>query len=504
MINLKQLDVPTMNDRISTGITGLDDILRGGLTKNRVYLVEGTPGTGKTTVALQFLLDGLRRGEAALYITLSETGDELRAVASSHGWSLDGLSIFELMDDARQGNVAQQSIFNPSDVELGETTRSIMERVTELRPTLVAFDSLSEMRLLAQNSLLYRRQILALKQFFSAQNCTVLFLDDRTSESNDQQLHSIAHGVISLEQIAQEFGKERRRIRIIKMRGIKYSGGYHDYILDTGGIQIFPRLMTLRYTHSSHSQRFSTGSMPLDTLLGGGLTSGTNTLMLGPSGIGKTTLLVRCMLSALERGERAAFYLFDEGLGTLYARSAAMGMDLRPYVARGELIIHQIDPAELAPGEFAQMLREAVDTADVTFVAIDSLNAYLHAMPGEKFLTLQMHELLSYLNQKGTTTVLVLAQHGLIGEVRSDVDLSYLSDTTVLLRFFESNGRLRRAISVTKSRTSDHALSIHELQLTHRGIEIGQPLDGFEGILSGLPTYRGSTPMLSVRDNAAV
>ncbi|GAC1424704.1 MAG: ATPase domain-containing protein [Burkholderiaceae bacterium] len=492
----KNISVP-QTERISTGIRGLDNILCGGLTKNRVYLVEGTPGTGKTTVALQFLLTGLERGETGLYIALSETAEELRAVAESHGWSLDGISIFELGDAAGPAAAQKQSIFSSAEIELGETTNGVMRRVEELKPTRVAFDSLSEMRLLAQNSLLYRRQILALKHFFSSQNCTVLLLDDKTSENSDQQLHSIAHGVISLEQIAQEFGKERRRVNIIKMRGIKFRGGYHDYVLETGGLRIFPRLVA-----SEHIQDFapivtSSGSPMLDQLLGGGLPSGTNTLMLGPSGIGKTTLLVRCLLTALERGEKAAFYLFDEGLGTLYARSTALGMDLRPYVARGDLIIHHIDPAELAPGEFAQMLRDAVEESAVKFVAIDSLNAYLHAMPGEKFLTLQMHELLSYLNEKGVTTVLVLAQHGLIGEVRTDVDLSYLSDTTVLLRFFESNGRLRRAITVIKSRTSNHALSIHELRLSQAGIEIGEALQGFEGILSGLPTYRGSTPMLS-------
>lgn len=488
--------------RISTGIVGLDDILCGGLTAQRVYLVEGSPGTGKTTLGLQFLLDGIKKGEPGLYITLSETTDELVAVAESHGWSLDGISIFELATDEALDLEAQQSVFHPSEVELGETTKNVMNRVRDVRPLRIVFDSLSEMRLLAQNPLRYRRQILALKQFFAQLNTTVLMLDDKAGSSPDQQLHSIAHGVISLEQIAQEFGKERRRVNIIKMRGIRFRGGFHDYLLETGGIKMFPRLVAAEHNRDFAPRVTSTGSAALDVMLGGGLAAGTNTLLVGPSGIGKTTVSVRCLLSALERGERAAFYLFDEGLNTFFQRCAALGMDLRNYALSGQLAIHHIDPAELAPGEFAQMLRDAVELTGVNFLVIDSLNAYLQAMPGEHFLTLQMHELLSYLNQQGVTTVLVLGQHGIIGEVRTDVDLSYLSDTTILLRFFESNGRLRRAITVIKSRTSDHALTIHELQLSKEGIELGAPLEGFEGVLTGLPNYRGATPMLANQPDA--
>jgi circadian clock protein KaiC len=487
---------PPSDARLSTGIPGLDNILGGGLTRQRVYLVEGSPGTGKTTLGLQFLLDGVAKGESGLYITLSETADELHAVARSHGWSIDDIAIFELASDTALDPDAQQAVFYPSEVELGETTKSVMDQVDRIKPARVVFDSLSEMRLLAQDPLRYRRQILALKQFFASRLCTVLLLDDKSSQS-DQHLHSIAHGVISLEQIAKEFGKERRRVNIIKMRGIKFRGGYHDYTLDTGGITMFPRLVASEHVGDFMPDVRSTGSPDFDAMLGGGLARGTNSLIVGPSGIGKTTLSVRCLLSALERGEQAAFYLFDEGLGTFFARSAALGMELRPYAASGQLRIHHIDPAELAPGQFAQMLRDAVEMHRVGFIVIDSLNAYLQAMPGEQFLTLQMHELLSYLNQQGVTTVLVLGQHGLIGEVRSDVDLSYLSDTTVLLRFFESNGRLRRALTVIKSRTSTHALSIHELRLDSGGIRIGAALEGFEGVLSGLPSYRGSTPMMN-------
>jgi circadian clock protein KaiC len=492
---------PNPAQRMSTGIAGLDDILGGGLTPQRVYLVEGSPGAGKTTLGLQFLLDGAARGEHGLYITLSETTDELTAVAASHGWSLDALSIHELASDQVLDIDAQQSIFHPSEVELGETTRNVMDEVDRVKPIRVVFDSLSEMRLLAQNPLRYRRQILALKQFFTTRACTVLLLDDKTSQS-DQHLHSIAHGVISLEQIAKEFGKERRRVNIIKMRGIRFRGGFHDYTLETGGITMFPRLVAAEHMLDFTPQMRSTGSPGVDKLLGGGMISGTNTLIVGPSGIGKTTLSARCLLSALERGEKASFYLFDESLGTFFARSAALGMGLRRFADSGQLRMHHIDPAELSPGEFVQMLRDAVEQQGVSFIAIDSLNAYLQAMPGEQYLILQMHELLSYLNQQGVTTVLVLGQHGLIGEVRSDVDLSYLADTTVLLRFFESNGRLRRAITVIKSRTANHALTIHELQLGPDGLRIGEPLEGFEGVLTGLPSYHGSTPMMTTAAHA--
>ena len=481
--------------RVLTGVPGLDDILCGGLTAERIYLVEGSPGTGKTTLGLQFLLEGLKRGEAGLYITLSETADELDAVAESHGWSIDQLSIFELADEVLAPDT-QQSILHPSEIELGETSKGVMDHVDRVNPARVVFDSLSEMRLLAQNPLRYRRQILALKQFFSARSCTVLLLDDKTAES-DQHLHSLAHGVLSLEQLAQEFGKERRRINIVKMRGIKFRGGYHDYSLETGGIRIFPRLVAADHQADTVLEARPTGSGALDSMLGGGLVAGTNTLIVGPSGVGKTTISVRCMLASLERGERAAFYLFDEGLGTFLARNASLGMDLRAHLGSGLLTIRHVDPAELSPGEFAQMVRDAVEVGMAKFVVIDSLNAYLQAMPGERFLTLQMHELLSYLNQKGVTTALVLGEHGLVGSLQRDVDLSYLSDSTLLLRFFESDGKLRRAITVPKSRTANHALTIHELVLRSEGIEIGAPLVGFEGVLTGLPTYRGGTAMLA-------
>ena len=487
---------PSDSPRVATGIAGLDDILNGGLTRDRVYLVEGTPGTGKTTLSLQFLLEGARLGELGLYITLSETAEELRAVAATHGWSLDALSLFELVDEAGLDPDSEQSILHPSEVELGETTREVMRQVEALRPSRVVFDSLSEMRLLAQNPLRYRRQILAFKQFFASRQCTVLLLDDRTSEPTDLQLHSIAHGVISLEQVPRDFGAERRRLRIVKMRGVKFLGGYHDFRLDTGGLILFPRLVAAAHRQDRPTVSSSTGNAGLDALLGGGLVSGTNTLLTGPSGAGKTTTAVRCVLAALERGERATYYLFDEGLQTLLERSAMLGMDLRPHVENGMLTIQQIDTAELSPGEFACLVREAVELHGADVLVVDSLNAYQHAMPGEQYLILQLHELLNYLNQRGVRTLLILGQHGLIGEVRADFDLSYLSDSILLFRFFEAHGQVRTAISVLKSRTSGHEHSIREFKLGPGGLQVGEALRDFEGVLSGLPAYRGGTSML--------
>jgi len=483
--------------RISTGVPGLDDILCGGLTPSRLYLLEGTPGTGKTTLALQFLREGAARGEATLYVTLSETGQELRASAATHGWSLDGIEVYELVNEMGLDPDSEQSILHPSEIELGETVREVIARVEALKPERVVFDSLSELRLLAQNPLRYRRQILALKQFFARRACTVLMLDDRTSETGDLQLHSIAHGVVSLEQTLREFGSERRRLRIIKMRGIKYRGGDHDFSLETGGIRVFPRLIAAEHHTPFDAEARSTGTGALDLLLGGGLVPGTNTLLLGPSGVGKTTTAIRCMLAALERGETATYYLFDEGLATLLGRAITLGMDLTPHLATKRLTITQIDPAELSPGEFSSMVRQAVEERGSSFVVIDSLNAYLHAMPGEEFLILQMHEMLSYLNQQGVTTLLVLGQHGVIGEVRTDIDLSYLSDAILLFRFFEARGEVRTALSVVKSRVNAHERTIREMKLSAQGIQVGEALTDFEGVLTGLPSYRGSVAMLT-------
>lgn len=475
---------------MSTGVAGLDMILGGGLTPNRLYLVEGTPGAGKTTLALQFLLEGAAPGETGLYITLSETAEELRAGALSHGWSLDGISVFELAGELALDPEGEQSILHPSEMELGETIREVMAHVEAVKPSRIVFDSLSELRLLAQNPLRYRRQILALKQFFSRQRCTALMLDDRTSETTDLQLHSIAHGVISLEQLPRNFGAERRQLRVVKMRGLKFRGGYHDFKLDTGGVTVFPRLIAAEHHREFLITVKSTGDEGLDSLLGGGLTPGTSTLLSGPSGVGKTTTAVRCMLTALERGESAAYYLFDEGLGTMLARSAALGMDLRPHLESGKLEIRQVDPAEMSPGEFAWQIRQAVERDGATFLVVDSLNAYLQSMPGEQYLLLQLHEMLTYLGQQGVTSMLILGQHGILGDVRSEIDLSYLSDNILLFRLFEAWGEVRTAISAVKCRTSSHERTIREFRLSSAGLEVGEALRSYSGILAGAPSQQ--------------
>ncbi|MEP9360012.1 ATPase domain-containing protein [Sphingomonas sp. KR3-1] len=475
----------------STGIAGLDTILKGGLTPHRMYLVEGTPGTGKTTLGLAFLLAGAERGEPGLYITLAETETELRGVANTHGWSLDPITLFEMVPADGFSDEQEQTLLHPSEVELGETIRNIMAKVGELRPSRVVLDSLSELRLLAQSPIRYRRQILALKHFFSTQQCSVLFLDDKSGSESDLQLHSIAHGVISLEQTLSGFGAQRRRLHIVKMRGASYRGGYHDFEIERGGLSVFPRLVASEHSVLEQRPTVSTGSTELDLLLGGGLVPGTSTLLTGPAGVGKTTASVQCMVTALERGDKAAYFLFDERLPTLLTRSANLGMDLQPYIDSGHLELRAVDPAEMSPGEFAGAIRGAVEELDARVIVIDSLNAYLQSMPSEQFLVLQMHELLTYLGQKGIVTVLILGLHGVMGDIRSDVDLSYLSDTVVQLRYFEAEGQVRQAISVIKTRTAQHERTIREFQIGASGLQVGEPLRQFQGVLTGVPTFSG-------------
>ncbi len=474
-----------------TGIAGLDDILNGGLTPDRMYLIEGTPGTGKTTLGLGFLLAGASVGETGLYITLAETEIELRAVATTHGWSLDSLNLFEMVPADGLGEDHEQTLLHPSEVELGETIRDVMAKVDELRPKRVVIDSLSELRLLAQSPIRYRRQILALKHFFSTRACTVLFLDDKSGSGSDLQLHSIAHGVVSLEQTLSGFGAQRRRLHVVKMRGVRYRGGYHDFEIERGGLCVYPRLVASEHVMKYSDEAVSTGSTELDTLLGGGLIPGTATLLTGPAGVGKTTASVQSMVAALKRGERAAYFLFDERLPTLLKRSASLGMDLLPFVENGQLELRAIDPAEMSPGEFSGAVRAAVEEHGAKIVVIDSLNAYLQAMPNEQFLILQMHEMLTYLGQKGIVSLLILGLHGITGDVRSDVDLSYLSDTIVQLRYFEAHGEVRQAISVIKTRTARHERTIREFQIGSNGLLVGEPLREFQGVLTGVPTFSG-------------
>jgi len=476
-----------------TGIAGLDEILRGGLPSDRLYVVEGDPGAGKTTLALQFLLEGVRHGQRVLYVTLSETADELRDVASSHGWSLDGIDLLELNSlSERLQEEADYTVYHPSDVELGETTKRIRARVEELNPERVALDSVSELKILSQTSVRYRREILGLKQFFAGRDCTVLVLDDRTASEGEQQLQSIAHGVLSMEREGREYGATRRQLHIVKMRGVRFQDGRHDFVINTGGIEVFPRLAATDGAVRDDSGFATSGSPELDTLLGNGLDRGSSTLLLGPAGCGKTTLCSQFLLSALKRGEQVGCYLFEESRETFLRRSSGFGMDFEPYLASGLLELTQVDIAELSPGEFANRARRAVEEKKARFVVIDSLNGYLNGMPSERFLLIHMHELLTYLGRNGVVTILTIAQHGMLGPTMvTPVDVSFLADTVILLRFFEAAGEVRQAISVVKKRRGAHERTLREMQFGPRGVVIGDVLREFDGVLTGVPRYRG-------------
>jgi circadian clock protein KaiC len=484
--------------RISTGSEGLDDILGGGFDADRLYLCEGRPGTGKTTLALQFLRAGASHGEATLYISLSETERELRLVAKRHGWSLDGIEVFELVPPEASLDPARElTVFHPAELELGETTQLVFDRVAGVNPSRIVFDSLSELRLLAQSSLRYRRQILALKHFFTSRACTVLMLDDMSSQGDDLQLHSIVHGVVHLEQIAIDYGAERRRLRVVKMRGMAYRGGFHDFTIRTGGLEIYPRLVAAEHHRPFGGAVARSGNERLDDMLGGGLEHGTSALLLGAAGVGKSSLALSYAIAAAGRGEHAVIYAFDEGLGTILARAAALGMPLQAAVDAGLVRIQQVDPAELSPGEFTSLVRRAVEVDGARVIVIDSLNGYLSAMPDERFLVLQRHELLRYLSQLGVLSILVLAQHGLVGPMQTPLDISYLSDAVLMLRYFEFEGSVRRALSVVKRRGGGHEHSIREFRLSQRGLVIGPPLRDFSGIFTGTPHYTGgSSPLL--------
>jgi circadian clock protein KaiC len=472
----------------STGIAGLDAILGGGFPKDHVYLIQGDPGAGKTTLSLQFLLEGVKLGEKALYITLSETRRELHAVAKSHGWSLDGVEIHEhLVREETLSEEEDTTIFHPSEIELGQTVSRLLEEVERVKPQRVVLDSLSEIRLLSQSNLRYRKQILALKQYFTNRGATSLFLDDRTSEGNDLQLHSVPHGVIVLERRAPLYGAPRRRLEIIKLRGVDFRGGYHDFTIRRGGIQLFPRLVAAKDGGDGGEGRLESGIAEIDALLGGGLDRGSSTLIMGPAGVGKSTLATQYAVAAAERGEKAALFIFDESRRSLIKRSAAVGMDLAAALENELITAQQVDPAELAPGEFANLVREAVENGARTIV-IDSLNGYLNAMPEERFLTLHLHEMLTYLGDHGVATILVMAQHGLIGSnMISSVDVSYLADCVVLLRYYEADGELHKAISVMKKRSGDHEKAIREFSMAEGGLSVGPPLKHFRGILTGIP-----------------
>ena len=475
--------------RLRTGAGGLDEILHGGLIPHRLYLVDGDPGSGKTTLALQYLLEGAAQGEKCLYVTLSETREELLAGAQSHGWDLQGVEIIELTADSTDLDISTQlTMYPPSEVELNDTTRRVLEIVERVNPTRLVFDSLSELRLLAQSSLRYRRQILALKQFFIGRQCTVLLLDDRTSEGSDLQLQSLAHGVLTLEQLAPLYGAERRRLRVIKFRGASFRGGFHDFKINRGGLQVFPRLVAAEHTATFERGPLASGVSELDALLGGGPDRGTSTLFMGPAGSGKSTLATHYAAAAAARGERAVLFAFEESELTLRARAGALGINLAP-AGNGHVSIRQIDPAQVSPGEFSYLVRAAVERDNATVIVIDSLNGYMNAMPEERFLLIQLHELQTYLGRQGVTTLMVVAQHGLLGnEWHGAIDASYLADSVVLIRYFELEGTLRRAISVLKKRSGKHEETIRELQFNSHGIQLSDPLAQLYGVLAGAPT----------------
>jgi circadian clock protein KaiC len=471
----------------ATGIAGFDSILMGGFPRGRIYLIQGDPGVGKTTLGLQFLLEGVRNGEPVLYVTLSESAEELHAVARSHEWSLDNVNIYEQLVGEETLQEEEETVFYPAEIELGETIKGILLEVERIKPSRVVVDALSEIRLLAQNGLRYRKQILALKQFFARRNATVLFLDDRTAEVQDIQLQSVPHGVVELQRHTPLYGAARRRLQLVKIRGLNFRDGYHDFSILTGGIVVYPRLVAADHRNVVPLQQVSSGLAPLDTMLGGGIDRGTSTVIMGPAGSGKSALSTQYVISAASRGEKAAMFLFEETISSLLHRSASLGFPLEEYVKQGLITLYPIDPAQLQPGEFAQLVRDAVE-GGVRVLVIDSLNGYLNAVPEERFLLLHLHELLNYLGQHGVASVLVFAQHGLIGSMHSSIDVSYLADCVILLRYFEHEGKIHKAISIMKKRSGPHETSIRAYGMNGEGLHIGDGLDRYHGVLTGVPT----------------
>ena len=477
------------NAKVATGVTGLDEILGGGLPPRRMYLIQGSPGCGKTTLALQFLLTGAAAGEKVLYISLSETREEVEEVARSHGWDLAPVEIVELSAiDQQLAAEAQNTLFHTSEVELTETTNMLLEAVDRVKPTRVAFDSLSELRLLSQTALRYRRQILAFKQYFTGRSCTTLLLDDSSAGYGDDHVLSLAHGVIVLEQLSPEYGGERRRVNIRKVRGTTYRGGNHDFVIERGGLTVFPRLVAAEHHRQFSSENVSSGIDGIDTLLGGGLARGTSTLFSGPPGTGKSTLALKFALTAAERGEKVALYTFDETLGVLAARADGLNFRLEAMIENGTVSAVQIDPAELSPGELASRIQIAVERDGVRVVYLDSLNGYLQSMGEDRFLNLQLHELVTYLNQQGVVTILIVTPQGLLGNMQSPVDVTYLADTVLTFRFYEAHGAVHRAIAAIKKRTGNHERTIRELMISSDGITVGPPLADFRGVLTGTPS----------------
>jgi circadian clock protein KaiC len=482
---------------VPTGIEGLDNILNGGFPADRVYLIQGDPGVGKTTIALQLLLAGAARGEPVLYVTLSETRDEINGVAQSHGWSLDPIHIYE-MANADPGDEPdnENTLYMPAEVELGERMRSLLETIDRIKPRRVIIDSCSELRLLAGTPLRFRRQILALKRDLVKRNCTMWLLENPLTQGGDVLLQSLVHGVIALEQLAPLYGSERRRLRVLKLREVRYRGGYHDFLIQTGGVRVYPRLVAAEHVSASGRDSIPSGVSGLDALLGGGIDRGTSTLLLGPAGSGKSAMATAFAMAEAQRGESSALFAFDESIDTLFARAEALGMPLRAHVDSGRVILRAVDPAELSPGEFVHAVRRAVEEKGARVVIIDSLNGYFNAMVDEKFVLAQMHELLTYLGHRGVATILVMAQHGMVGTMAAPIDVSYLADTVVLLRFFEAQGRVRKAVSALKKRSGHHEDAIREYLITPSGLMVGPPLRDFRGVLTGVPDYDSQLPDL--------
>lgn len=482
-------------DVANTAIPGLDSVLWGGFPRDRLYLVEGDPGVGKTTLGLQFLLAGRARGETTLYITLAETRHELVAIAESHGWSLDGIHLFELSSiEERLRAASDQTVFHPSEVELGETVQALLAEVERVNPERVVFDSLSEIRLLARDPLRYRRQILALKSFFAGRRSTALLLDERATQIGDRQLQTLAHGVVQMDMLAPDYGAARRRLRLVKLRGAQFRSGYHDYTIRRGGLEVFPRLVAAEHRGGGLGEVVPSTVPELDQMLGGGLTRGTSTLIVGPAGSGKSTLASHFALWGAGRGEKVAIYTFDESINTFRDRNQGLGLDVTGHLESGRLLLRQIDPAELSPGEFAHIVQRAVEVDGATIVVIDSLNGYMSAMPQERFLGLHMHELLTFLGQRRVTTLLVCAQHGLTIAEMPPVDVSYLADTVLLLRYFESLGEIRKALTVVKKRSGAHETTVRELRIGPVGLSVSPPLKGFTGVMAEAPVYVGEDP----------
>lgn len=476
--------------RCTVGIAGLDEALAGGLPRNRLYLLQGSPGVGKTTLALQFLLEGARLGETGLYITLSETKDELTEVAESHGWDLTKFNILELSAiEEVLAESKENTFFHPSELELSKTTQILLNEVEKVNPQRVVIDSLSEFRLLAESPLRYRRQLLRLKQYFAGRKSTVLLLDDQSGTGTDLHIQSIAHGVITLERLSIPYGIERRQLKIEKLRGVKFREGAHDYRIDRGGVVLFPRLVASEHKRDFKEEPISSGIPGFDTLMGGGLDRGTSTLFIGPAGSGKSTIALQHAISLARRGEKSAIFIFDENEKTLAKRAAALGLELKAHLEAGLITVQQIDPADLSPGEFIMHIRTEVEKNGAAMVLLDSLNGYLNSMPDEKFMNLQLHELLTYLSQQGIVSIMTLAQHGLVGNMHAPVDITYLADTVVLLRYYEANGRLNKSISAVKKRSGGHETTIRELKIERGQITIGEPLVEYHGVMSGIPSH---------------